>query len=233
MISDEQRRLADETFGLIERSEHVQADQPAVTPEPDDEDYPALCNKTCPHDGTCTLPEDHAGDHEVWGTGTMICSWPQADQPAITPEHWHWAEGDQETCELQDDQPADEFVVVTPSQDMLAAVSLALAEHTAPALDAIRATTIMHEVCPLCLADATNENHENHRAEYIKVTPARFRAATEDMHIVDLSLDHAKMIVDALASARQQALIAYDPIDDAIKVKIDGGTWSPPFRSKS
>jgi len=81
VISDEDRQRAYETFGLIERSEHVQADQPAVTPEPDYEDYLAPCNKTCPHE---TAPPGHRNSD----------------------------------------------------------VSLALAEHTAPALDAIeRAAT--------------------------------------------------------------------------------------------
>jgi hypothetical protein len=36
-ISDQDRQLAEDTFGLIERSEHVQADQPAVTPDDEPE----------------------------------------------------------------------------------------------------------------------------------------------------------------------------------------------------
>jgi hypothetical protein len=109
MISDEDRRLAEETFDLIERS-----------------------------------------------TGQM-------DLPAVTPE------------------PAD--------------VSLALAGHTAPALEVIGGQ------------------------------------AGTSMLVITLSQADARNMAYVLNLTAYEAVVGYDPIDDAVKVKIDGGPWSPPFGS--
>lgn len=37
------------------------------------------------------------------------------------------------------------------------------------------------------------------------------------------------MVADAIADARFEVLVAIDEIDQSFKVKIDGGTWSPPL----
>lgn len=53
------------------------------------------------------------------------------------------------------------------------------------------------------------------------------------MFVVKLTPDQAKDIADALSRAHFEVLAAYDPIDDAVKFKIDGGTWSPPFKDRT
>lgn len=50
-----------------------------------------------------------------------------------------------------------------------------------------------------------------------------------DMLIVSLSPDQAADVAKALEAARFEVLVAVDLIDRAFKVKIDGGTWSPPM----
>ena len=49
------------------------------------------------------------------------------------------------------------------------------------------------------------------------------------MYIVQIELPEAEQIADALMSARFEVLVAYDEMDEAFKVKIDGGVWSPPI----
>jgi hypothetical protein len=49
------------------------------------------------------------------------------------------------------------------------------------------------------------------------------------MYVVQIELSEAEEIADALKSARFEVLVAYDEMDEAFKVKIDGGTWSPPM----
>jgi hypothetical protein len=54
----------------------------------EDEARPPECGAVCEHDGTCSLPEGHAGDHEAHGrAGRALCSWPQDAAPdAAQPE---------------------------------------------------------------------------------------------------------------------------------------------------
>lgn len=48
--------------------------------------------------------------------------------------------------------------------------------------------------------------------------------------VVEISTEDADLIAQELANERgYQFYIAYDSQDDAIKVKINNGTWSPPF----
>jgi hypothetical protein len=54
--------------------------------------------------------------------------------------------------------------------------------------------------------------------------------ADTSMRIARLSAFTAHGVARVLANATYEALIAYDPIDDAIKIKVDGGTWSPPLK---
>ena len=49
------------------------------------------------------------------------------------------------------------------------------------------------------------------------------------MQVVRLELPVAEEVAQALQEARFEVLVAYDEIDGAFKVKIDGGTWSPPM----
>ena len=50
-----------------------------------------------------------------------------------------------------------------------------------------------------------------------------------EMAVYSLNDIERDWIVEALQSAKYEALIATDPIDDAVKIKIDGGCWSPPM----
>lgn len=50
------------------------------------------------------------------------------------------------------------------------------------------------------------------------------------MNVIQLDTYEIKSIVDGLSSLEITDLsIAYDPIDRAIKFKINRGIWSPPF----
>ena len=49
------------------------------------------------------------------------------------------------------------------------------------------------------------------------------------MFVIKLTNNEAQEVAEALASASWEVLVAYDPIDKAFKVKIDGGIWSPPM----
>jgi hypothetical protein len=49
------------------------------------------------------------------------------------------------------------------------------------------------------------------------------------MYVVKLTNNEAQQIAEAMANASWEVLVAYDPIDDAFKVKIDGAIWSPPM----
>lgn len=53
------------------------------------------------------------------------------------------------------------------------------------------------------------------------------------MSVVKLSLDQARIVAEALSRARSEVLVATDPIDGSFKVKIDGRTWSPPFKDRT
>lgn len=53
------------------------------------------------------------------------------------------------------------------------------------------------------------------------------------MFVVKLTPDQARDIAEAIARARFEVLAGYDPIDDAVKFKVDGGTWSPPFKDRT
>lgn len=53
------------------------------------------------------------------------------------------------------------------------------------------------------------------------------------MFVVKLTPDQAEFIAEALAEVKYELLAAYDPIDQSIKFKIDGGTWSPPFKDRT
>jgi hypothetical protein len=53
------------------------------------------------------------------------------------------------------------------------------------------------------------------------------------MNVVKVDINaEVPMIIDALKSALYEVLIAYDPIDEAIKFKIDNGSWTPPFKAE-
>ncbi len=49
------------------------------------------------------------------------------------------------------------------------------------------------------------------------------------MRVIRLELPVAEEVADALREARFEVLVAVDDIDGAFKIKIDGGTWSPPM----
>lgn len=49
------------------------------------------------------------------------------------------------------------------------------------------------------------------------------------MLIIKLDETQAIVIGMALQEAHYEALVAFDPIDNAFKVKIDNGRWSPPM----
>lgn len=49
------------------------------------------------------------------------------------------------------------------------------------------------------------------------------------MHPIRLTKQEIADVIDALTRAKFDVLVAVDPIDQAFKVKIDGGTWSPPL----
>lgn len=49
------------------------------------------------------------------------------------------------------------------------------------------------------------------------------------MYVVKLDKPDAEAIAKALSLGTYEFLIAYDPIDEAVKVRIDGWTWSPPM----
>lgn len=53
------------------------------------------------------------------------------------------------------------------------------------------------------------------------------------MFVVKLTLDQAKDVADALNDATFEVLVAFDSIDSSLKVRIDMGTWSPPFKDRS
>ena len=49
------------------------------------------------------------------------------------------------------------------------------------------------------------------------------------MQVIRLELPVAEEVAQALQDARFEVLVAVDDIDGAFKIKIDGGTWSPPM----
>lgn len=49
------------------------------------------------------------------------------------------------------------------------------------------------------------------------------------MRVIRLELPVAEEVADALREARFEVLVAVDDLDGAFKIKIDGGTWSPPM----
>jgi hypothetical protein len=51
------------------------------------------------------------------------------------------------------------------------------------------------------------------------------------MYVIRLELADAQDIADAITSAKFEVLVSVDEIDAAFKVKIDGGSWSPPMGS--
>ena len=49
------------------------------------------------------------------------------------------------------------------------------------------------------------------------------------MNIISLSREETETLIEDLQAANHEVLVATDPIDQAFKIKIDGGTWSPPM----
>lgn len=49
------------------------------------------------------------------------------------------------------------------------------------------------------------------------------------MMVIKLSPSDALQVTEAMRRADYEILVAVDTIDEAFKVKVDGGTWSPPL----
>ena len=49
------------------------------------------------------------------------------------------------------------------------------------------------------------------------------------MRAYRLSSQERQNLADALNDARYEIIVATDDIDDAFKIKVDGGCWSPPM----
>lgn len=42
------------------------------------------CDEPCTHGGSCTLNDDHEGDHEAWGFRKRLhCAWPRTYAPRM------------------------------------------------------------------------------------------------------------------------------------------------------
>ncbi len=48
------------------------------------------------------------------------------------------------------------------------------------------------------------------------------------MQPIRLSPDEVAYIIAKMRAALYEVLVAVDPADQSFKIKIDGGTWSPP-----
>lgn len=49
------------------------------------------------------------------------------------------------------------------------------------------------------------------------------------MMVIELNVEDRAQVAMALARAKYEVLVAVDTIDEAFKIKIDGGIWSPPL----
>lgn len=49
------------------------------------------------------------------------------------------------------------------------------------------------------------------------------------MIIATLNEQERALLIMALQETKYECLIAFDPTDEAFKVKIDNGIWSPPL----
>jgi hypothetical protein len=49
------------------------------------------------------------------------------------------------------------------------------------------------------------------------------------MPIYSLSREEVRRLIEILTNSTTEVLVGTDPIDDAFKIKVDGGIWSPPM----
>jgi hypothetical protein len=49
------------------------------------------------------------------------------------------------------------------------------------------------------------------------------------MMVIKLTPAECYQVTEAIRRADYEVLVAVDTIDEAFKVKVDGGTWSPPL----